>query len=130
MILIHHPAFRGDDRGSRLGNKRAFSLLEVVMAALIFTTSTVGIFATVQVISNRLVADNVALMKILYAQYVLDSMRQNVTSVTWSSGASLSVETGKSLPATSFYPGYAGTYDIVSDSSGARKIVISVTTPP
>ena len=111
-------------------NQKAFSLVEVMVAAVVFMVSVAGIYAAVGSMSKTTVAQSADDIKgSLYGQRFLESLRAEVGTSTWSSGVSpLFPGTGKTMPTYAEFPGYSGTYDVV-DLNGVRKVTLNITTP-
>ncbi|MBF0595312.1 MAG: type II secretion system protein [Candidatus Omnitrophica bacterium] len=112
--------------------RKGFSLLEVVVGAVIFSISIAVIYAATGSISKQPVVQTTdTTIAALYGQSFLDSMRTEVNAAKWSGSTSpLTVGSSRAIPAgySTNFPGFSGTY-IVEDVSGIRKVTLTITTP-
>lgn len=109
----------------------AFSLIEVIVAAVVFAVSLACIFGAVRSTANRPVAQNVTDVRgALYGQAFLDSLRSEVTANCWNDSTSSLADpkTDATIPFNPSFPGYSGIYN-VEDVNGARKVSLRITTP-
>ena len=103
-------------------SRRAFTMVEVIVAALLFAVSAAGIFATISYTTSTTISDN-RIKAGLYSKRVLDSLTKSVASNTWDT-SSLSVG-NHTWPSDSDFPGYNASY-VVTDAGGARKVQVNV----
>ena len=108
--------------------KKAFSLIEVLVASVIFMVSVAGILSSVRSVSNKSVIQSTMedVKGVLYGQKFLDSLRQEVSSSQWDAGSL--VPGTYPVPADAGFPGYTGTYT-VTELGGVREIVLTICDP-
>ncbi len=112
-------------------DKKAFTLVEVIVAAVVFAGAAMLSFAAV----GRLkLSENVSVYRLnaaLMAKKVLDGLSKDVNAQTWSSG-NLTVGTHGGITDPDFPPykvtdpSPTASY-VVSNSGSCRKVVITVT---
>jgi len=60
-------------------NKAAFSLLEILLAAVIFAVSVIGIFATLSAVRTPVLSQENSLIAAVFAKQVLEALRSQVS---------------------------------------------------
>jgi len=105
-------------------DKKAFTLVEVIVAAVVFAGAAMLAFAAV----GRLkLSENVSVYRLnaaLMAKKDRDGLSKDVNAQTWSSG-NLTVGTHGGITDPDF-PSYTASY-VVSNSGSCRKVDITVT---
>jgi Tfp pilus assembly protein PilV len=109
-------------------SRRSFSMVEVIVAAVLFATASAGIFATISYTnhSSGSSGSDARVKAAFLAKMVLDQLNKEVNSSTWSSGL-LSVG-DHTWPAVAGFTGYTATYKVTEPDGpgGARKVVVNV----
>ncbi len=113
-----------------MGKKSAFSLVEVIVAAVVFTLSAAAIFGALRSLAQRRVSDSSTDVRgVAYGQVFLESLRNEVYANRWGDAASPLKPGGPyNMPTYAEFPGYNGTYTVVDDS-GSRKVTANINTP-
>ena len=108
--------------------KNGFSLLEVIIAALIFTISAAGLLTAISMTRRPAQTSTAKVQAMFRLKQTLDSLAGQVSAATWSD------------PASNLYPGvytfsegmynitYAITY-ATADPNGPRKITADISFP-
>lgn len=100
-----------------------FSIIEVTVAALIFTLTAVGIVSTIASLRMPSATSQKDLHAAYYAQNILDDLRARVDERTWmDSNSPLAVGT-HALPPNDIYN---AVYTVADDGAG-RNIVLNIT---
>lgn len=110
-----------------LSQKNALSLVEITVAALIFTIAAVGAFATFSTMRKSSDASEEELTAANYGRQLLEDMRADVSQATWDSGAlSLGPHTlsPQTINGVMYNAGYAVANSI--SSTGVRKVTLNV----
>ena len=107
--------------------RKAYSLVEVVVASVIFAGSSMFAFAAIGKLKQTEGYSACKLNASLMAKKILDGLSKDVNALTWDSG-NLSIGHHAGLTDIDF-PGYTADYD-VSDAAGARKVDITVNWTP
>lgn len=114
-------------------NNAGFSLVEVIVASVIFSIAVVGIYASLSSVKEQSQnISEVALGAALCAQQFLESKRAAVDMRDWGSGGQLAV-TGSAQNAadcTQTTGATATTYHLtylITDAGNARKATVTVT---
>ena len=106
--------------------KRAFSLVEVIVSAVIFTVTLAGVFGAVRSMANHPVSQvTTDVQAVLYGQKFLQVLRGQVAVGGWSAP---SYNPGShDIPPDGNFVGYNGTYTIVlnNDVYGVTLNIIS-----
>ena len=144
-IFVRLPACRQAGFVARIAprNDSGFSLVEVIVASLIFATVVVGIFATTSAMKKPTVDSDKKLMAAFYGKQILEDLRVRVDQRDWDKctpatpalSGSLTVigACNPHVPITIFNPTYNTTFTftyIVTDvpgGSGARDVALTVT---
>jgi len=80
-------------------NKTAFTLLEVLLAAIIFIISIGGLFATLNAVRSPVTQKENALSAAITGQQVLNYLRSQVNAQTYYNGCSLPLDASNNCPA-------------------------------
>ena len=100
-----------------------------MVAAVIFSIATVGVFATIGSIRKPASKTDRSLEAAYIAQQTLESMRNNVDALTWDTGP-LSVGTHNLADIVRNGITYSISYTVVEDAtSKARKVTVNVNWP-
>lgn len=110
---------------------KGFSLVEVMVAAVIFTIAVAGVFASLASSRKPTVDTDTSLRGALCGQQILEKFRAKVDWRDWSSGSLvvsgtpyvLSAAALAALPACS---GYGASYVVSNGGNGARKVKVTV----
>ncbi len=104
-------------------SNKAYSLVEVVVAAVIFSASAMLVFAVIGKLNQAQGQSAARLSCALMGKKIMESLSKDVVASTWDSG-NMSIGTHSGLTDVQF-PGCTAFY-VVSDASGARKVVMTV----
>ena len=105
-------------------SNKAYSLVEVVVAAVIFAGSSMLAFGSIAKLKQTESSSVGRLNASLMAKKILDGLSKDVNAQAWAAG-NLSIGTHSGLTDTDF-SGCSASY-VVTNSVGARKVVITVT---
>jgi Tfp pilus assembly protein PilV len=106
--------------------KRSFSLVEVVVAAVIFAVASLGIFATINLMDKTATSD-ARLKAALFAKKILDGLSAEIEPGVNNTGGALSSGTHQVADDADF-SGYTASYYVSADTAtGARKVKVTVT---
>jgi type II secretory pathway pseudopilin PulG len=108
---------------NKLHSRRAFSMVEVIVAAILFAVASASIFGTISH-TDQTAVSNSRVRGALLGRKVLDRLSKAVTTENWTTG--LLTVGSHTWPADADFPGYVVTYEVTSDASGARKVVLSI----
>lgn len=108
---------------------KAFSLLEVMVAAVVFTLFVAGVFSSIKALNNPLTTTDKQSKGVQYGKRFLESLSKEVRADTWDIAGSNNLTIGtRAIPADPDFPGFSGNYT-VSSQSGARKVILTIATP-
>jgi len=113
----------------RANRKNGFTLVEVIVAAVIFLLSAAGLLATISAMSQPAAQSSREMTATLIGKQVLEELRQDVDAVTWDTvGANLEPAVAHVRPAV-LVDGvtYTPTYTVTPDPQGTRGRVVNVT---
>ena len=112
-------------------NAHGFSLVEAMVASVIFSIAVVGVFSSLAAIKNPVKNSDKSLAAAFCGQQVLENLRASVSADTWSQGTSkLKIANGMTVtPLPSACSGFTVTYDVTDAGNGARKVQLNVTYP-
>ena len=121
-------------------DKNGFSLVEAVVASLIFATAVVGVFATMSSFKKPSIDSDKKLMAAFIGKQVLEDLRVHVDQRDWDTGASpLSPLGGGRHPSqlgqffNAFNPTYSVNYQyfytVTQDVSGSRQVNLTLSWP-
>ena len=121
----HKDMMRKDLRHSQ----RAFSMVEVIVAAVLFALASAGIFATISY-TNRTVESNKRVQASSFAKKILDGLNKEVVGATWGLAGNLLTVQGPAyvVPADPDFPGCTASYT-VANAGTARKVRLVVICP-
>ena len=114
----------------RIGSRKAASITEAIIAAVIFAIAAAGIFSTISAVRDPGAESEHRVKAAYYAQEALEDLRAKVDQGTWASGdLTLGVHP---LPDQGIY---SGTYTVTAIDPGnemsPRRVDVFVTwTPP
>ena len=100
-----------------------FSIIEVTIAALIFTLTAVGIISTVASLRTPSATSQKDLQAAYYGQNILDDLRARVDERTWTDSNSLLAVGTHTLPPNDIYN---AVYAVTDDGAG-RNVVLNIT---
>ena len=100
-----------------------FSIIEVTIAALIFTLTAVGIVSTVASLRTPSATSQKDLQAAYYGQNILDDLRARVDERTWTDSNSLLAVGTHTLPPNDIYN---AVYAVTDDGAG-RNVVLNIT---
>ncbi len=98
-----------------------FSLVEVIIAALLFSATAAGVFSTISY-TNRRTESDLKIKAALFSKKVLDGLNKDVSESSWA----VVFATGPHPTVITYadYTGCSATYT-VSDVDGARKVNVN-----
>jgi len=119
-----------------LKNKKGFTLIEIVVAAVVLAAAISGLWASYIASKRYVVGAKARLMALHNAQYVLERLRQDVRADTWDQPfPANSLTAGMDYDVTSWLPTgddtftdkYSGKaeYD-VTDHGGYREVILTM----
>ena len=117
----------GNIRRQNLRN--GFTIIEVVVAALIFAIATAGIFATVSSLSKPAQESTEEVTAAFLGKRILEDLRTSVDATTWSLNSSfLSVGTHTLNSMNIDGIVYTGNYIVTADPSGtaSRQVTLNL----
>ncbi|MBF0386672.1 MAG: hypothetical protein HQL20_02315 [Candidatus Omnitrophica bacterium] len=104
-------------------------MVEVIVAAVIFTVSIACIFGAVRSLAQQPVSKSAEDTRcVQYGQRFLASLRNEVDAGTWGAGP-IALGNGQPLPVDLDFPGCSGTYNVVSDANGSRRVILNIAWP-
>jgi type II secretory pathway pseudopilin PulG len=109
-----------------------FTLVEIIVAAVLLMTSVVSVMSAVGNIAGRPVKNAGESVGVQYARNFLNSLRSSDNHTGWNNLAgALAIAANKPIPAgfAANFPGCSGRYTVSSDVSGARRVVVTVSCP-
>jgi prepilin-type N-terminal cleavage/methylation domain-containing protein len=113
-------------------SKRAFSMVEVIVAAVLFAIASAGIFATISY-TNRSVESDKRVQAATFSKKILDQLNKDVNALTWDIVGSNGLTIGNhpiALGSDSDFPQCFGGYDVTDpDGNGGRKVLITIDCP-
>ena len=113
-------------------NKKGFTLVEAVVAALVFAAVAVGIFATTSALKTPAVRTDKKLIAAFYAKQILEDLRAKVDQRDWDTGPlRVGFTTTQTITNPTNNVTYTLTYVVTSmlPASNARKVVVTVAWP-
>ena len=112
---------------SRARDGRGFSMVEVLVAAVVFVTAAAGIFATVAQTQVGVKVSDARSRATLCGKEVLDGLSKEVADSTWDTGA---MAIGGPYAVAGSYPnciaGYTPTYSVAAVADGTRQVTVTV----
>jgi len=102
-------------------NKKGVSLIEVIIAALIFSITSAGLFSTFSAQRIATERSQRQLQAAYYARQVLEELRAKVDQQNWDSG-DLSIGTHNVTSGI-----FTASYEVTEDSTGLRRVNLTVT---
>ncbi len=107
-----------------------FTIVEVIVSAVIFTLAVAGIFATISALRSPATESSQEVTAAFVGKRILDDMRTEVSALTWSGGSLDPSGSPYALNAIvvdgiSYTPTYIVEPD--PDGTGARKVTLNVT---
>ena len=105
-------------------NTRSFSLVEVMVASVIFAMAATGIFATIN-LTNQSSGSDSRVKAALFGKKILDGLSREVSPDGWAEDGKLSLGEHQVSEDPDF-SGYAARYTVFSDTTGARKVTVNV----
>lgn len=122
---------------SKLDHKTGFSIVEVVVASMVFAIAAVGIFSTIAVIRGPGAMSERKLSAAYYGKRILEELRSRVDSRTWEGGPFGSTGTlpytNNLAPVVIAGTTYTASYTVTDATPGApgapqvRKVVLTIT---
>ncbi len=111
--------------------QEGFTLVEVVVAAVLFTATVAGIYAAFGSLSDINQAQNINNNKMVFGQRFFDRRYAAMGTDSWGGGGAqpLAVCGDTVIPADPNFSGYGGTYTISAHTSGARQLTLTINTP-
>ena len=106
---------------------RAFSMVEVIVASILFAAASVGVFATISY-TNRTAESTAKVKTAMFSKKILDQLNKDVSEATWATGSLTLGVHNVAAGSDPDFPACSATYT-VSDASGARKVVVDATCP-
>lgn len=111
--------------------RRAFSMVEVVVASIIFVIAATGVFATMAKMNNPVVQSDSRVKAALFGKKLLDNLSKDVTDLTYDTGnLSIGTHMVAADPADTEFAAYSATYVVTTHASGARQVTLNVQWTP
>lgn len=109
-------------------NKNGLSLIEVILAAVVFSLSVAGFFAAIEAVrkptqntdSTRSAADE--------GKIILEQLRQEVDSNKWTTSTWQDGTTPRTFTGSNGVQ-YTATYVVTTDAGGAKKVNVTLDWP-
>ena len=110
---------------------RGFTVVEIIVASLIFSITAIGIFSTLAAIRKPSAESQRRVTAAYFGKQVLDDLRAQIDAINWQEGSGGPLDpTISHPPYTSNIDGitYTGTYAVEPDPNGslARRISLTV----
>ncbi len=105
-----------------LSQNRGFSIVEVVVAAVIFAITSVGILTTISVFRQPAKVSERKVQAAFYAQRILEDLRSQVDQTTWNDVSS-PLATGTHPISSGIY---SGNYVVTADPDGYRVVNVNL----
>ena len=114
-------------------SQKGFTMVEAVVAALIFAAVVVGIFSTTAALKKPAIGSDKKLTAAYYGKQILEDLRSKVDQRDWDLAAG-SLSLGPHPPVTMFNPTYGVTYTVTYTvtavpGSTARQVALTVQWP-
>ena len=111
-----------------LKKKTGFSITEVIMAAVVFSVTAVGIISTVSVLKKPAVGWDRKLVGTYYGQQILEDLRAKVDQSNWADASSPLAVGNHTVASYTAGNGtaYDATYTVTELPSGAREVTLTV----
>ena len=105
----------------------AFSMVEVIVAAVVFTVAAVGVLAAISRARHPVGDADHRLQAAAYGKQILDRLRADISVDSWSGddwqgGA----KNPHWLPADSNFLGYNAHYNVTDDALGGKQISLNI----
>jgi len=112
-------------------SSKAFSLIEAVVASVIFMIAVTGVFASLSALKRPVATTDKALGAALCGQQFLENLRASVDQQDWAIASSKLRPTGSVAGASCVENGvtYSINYQVVAVGTTARKGLVTVTWP-
>ena len=118
----------------RIKKHQGFSLVEVVVATIVFLIAALGIFNVFFAMQNQAADSSDEIIAANYGRQVLESLRPNVDTRTWSTTWPLTCDSTwinwPTIPTTDdAFHSLSGTvqYKCDPEASGLRKVTLNIT---
>jgi prepilin-type N-terminal cleavage/methylation domain-containing protein len=107
-------------------NRRAFSMVEVIVASVIFAAAVAMIFATMARTQLPVMSSDERVKAAFFGKRILDGLSRSVTA---NALAADDLDPGEHGPFydNAAFPGYSATYVVTNGVDGVRKVVVNVT---
>ena len=122
--------------GFRAMNQQAFTMVEVVIAGVIFTIMAVGSYSTISAFKKPASATKEEVTAAYLGQQILDELRTKVDGSTWTTGSGGDLDPNGGSGSNGIYSladmdvdgtTYSTVYQVENDTSTmARKVTITV----
>ena len=116
--------------------RAAFSIVEAMVAAMVFAIAAVGVFSTISSSQKPSVSSDNSLQAAYIGQQILENMHSNVDASTWADSASplYGTTSGTAHVCPTVTPplpsGWTCNYTVTEDAvSKARQVVLNITWP-
>jgi Tfp pilus assembly protein PilV len=106
----------------KIRSSDAFSMVEVIVAAVLFLVAASGILGTMIQTRKPSMESDQKTRAALYAQRVSEWLRSDLAANTWDTNVWM--EGQHSFPAAG---GFNGTYTVINTADGGKQVVIDVT---
>jgi prepilin-type N-terminal cleavage/methylation domain-containing protein len=105
-----------------------FTLVEVVVAAIIFAIAAAGMMATVSSLTTPAAESSREVTAAFIGKQILENLRRNVNAENWNTG-NLSTGFHPAFNTTINEVGYISRYRVVADPAGTagRQVILNVT---
>ena len=104
----------------------AFSMVEVIVAAVVFTLAVVGILASMGRARMPVTQSDQRLKAASLASNILGGLRSGLSSDSWDTSIFSEADNPHEFTNIPGYPGYNATYNIVVDDIGGKKLDLTV----
>ena len=116
---------------NNLSKKHAFSLVEAMVAAVIFTIGVAGVFASLAAVKKPASDSDKSLGAVLCGQKLLESLRKDVDALTWDNAASNNLALTNGTPRVDVCNqngvNYNLSYEVKPvDQNPAREVTVTV----
>jgi len=111
-------------------DQQAFSLVEVLVGAVLMTVSATAIFAAVGSVTSRSPGKPKEFVALSVGQRLLNNLSSLVNHMDWNDGSSPLAITGSAVTGNfAEYSTYNYSYIVTADVAGSRKVTLSVDVP-
>ena len=114
-----------------MSGKKGFTVVEVIVATIVFTIAAAGIFAMTSGLRKSAVTDSKEDINAAFiGKRVLEDLRTKVDATNWNqAGGPLDPATNPHAANTIVVDGktYTPTYNVIQEADGGRRVTINIT---